>query len=573
MDYFLSLIYGDYDNFPIESYKNSLKNDYLKKYDDLISYFNNLGFNNIRLSKEFEIGENPNNNFFYVLTDIVDFEVNNNIHERDKVLLKKECMDFIMNNDNCFLIFLHENDIIKNYLVSKIDDFAKSYRILRHKIMSFSYNDLSYELVSNLINNTRQDTLNIVYENWSEDGNTYYPNLSNNSDGIRYRIQTGLFRFYGIFKDIKSVHIDVVELNKNLNYFYFINGDQLEFHFKKYNTIPISDKVKNIFTNNNNFNLVILNEHEYEKEEFIIYLDELIKNMGFDTSRVYLMTNNSKLDYYKQKNNLSINVYSLDFLVMFIANHMVEFGEPEFIENKTGDFFMCHNRGPKPHRYAILCMLKKHGILENVDWSLIMGWYRKEQRIHNIDRIFYDSVFNNDDYNFYKNEIEFFADIDIKKSKFEEEKTWFDGRENAQIEWKEVYEYQTYQNTYVNLVTESCYFDKDIHITEKSMKPFYFYQFPLFLSSFNHVKFLKERFGFDLFDDILDHSYDNEPDERLRLIMFFNEVKRLNENKEALIEFYKNNKQRFIYNKEIVIKIKNSNRDTNYFKNLIQKNN
>ena len=66
------------------------------------------------------------------------------------------------------------------------------------------------------------------------------------------------------------------------------------------------------------------------------------------------------------------------------------------------------------------------------------------------------------------------------------------------------------------------------------MKPFYFYQFPLFLSSYQHVKFLKERFGFDMFDDILDHSYDNEPDERMRLVMFFNEIKRLNENKELL---------------------------------------
>jgi hypothetical protein len=294
--------------------------------------------------------------------------------------------------------------------------------------------------------------------------------------------------------------------------------------------------------------------------------------MGFDSSRVYLMTNNSKLQYYKDKNNLNLNVYSLDFLVMFIANHMVEFGEPKFIEDKAGDFFMCHNRGPKPHRYGLLCMLKKHGILDYVDWSLILGWYRKNERKHNKDSIFYEPVFNNEDFGFYKSEIEYFGDIDIKKSKFEENKTWFDDKNNAPIEWKNIYEYQTYENSYVNIVTESCYIDKDVHITEKSMKPFYFYQFPLFLSSYQHVKFLKERFGFDMFDDILDHSYDNEPDERMRLIMFFNEIKRLNENKELLITFYKNNKERFISNKEIVVKINNSKRDYGYFKNLIHKN-
>ena len=141
--------------------------------------------------------------------------------------------------------------------------------------------------------------------------------------------------------------------------------------------------------------------------------------MGFDSSRVYLMTNNSKLQYYKDKNNLDINAYSLDFLVMFIANHMVEFGEPKFIEDKAGDFFMCHNRGPKPHRYGLLCMLKKHGILDYVDWSLILGWYRKNERAHNRDSIFYSPVFNSEDFEFYKHEIEYFGDIDIKKSKFE----------------------------------------------------------------------------------------------------------------------------------------------------------
>lgn len=572
MDHFLSLIYGDYDNFPIDSYLNSTKKDYNVRYEELQNFFTDLGFKNIRLSQNFDINENPNDNFFYVITDIVDFEVNENIHEWDKVLLKKDGMDYIMNQNNCYLIFLHENEQLKNKLSSKIDDFAKNYRIFRNKIMSFTFNELSYDLVYNLISNNKQDTFNIVYENWSEDGNTYYPNLSKNDDGFRYRIQVGLFRFYNFFNDIRAVHIDEVETHKNLNFYYFINGDQLEQHFKKYDAIPLSDKVKEIFLNNKNFNIVILNEHEYEKESFIVYIDELVKKMGLDSNRIYLMTNNSKLQHYKEKNNLTINVYSLDFLVMFIANHMVEFGEPKFIEDKTGDFFMCHNRGPKPHRYGLLCMLKKHGILDYVDWSLILGWYRKNESTHNKDRIFYDPVFNSEDFEFYKSEIEYFGDIDIKKSKFEENKTWFDDKNNAPIEWKNVYEYQTYENTYVNIVTESCYIDKEIHITEKSMKPFYFFQFPIFLSSYHHVKFLKERFGFDMFDDILNHSYDNEPDERMRLIMFFNEIKRLNENKELLINFYKNNKERFIYNKEIVIKINESKRDFEFFKNLIHKN-
>ena len=71
------------------------------------------------------------------------------------------------------------------------------------------------------------------------------------------------------------------------------------------------------------------------------------------------------------------------------------------------------------------------------------------------------------------------------------------------------------------------------------MKPFYFYQFPLFLSSYQHVKFLKERFGFDMFDDLVNHSYDNEIDNGKRLFMVADEIKRLNENPQLIKDFYK----------------------------------
>ena len=126
MNHFLSFIYGDYDNFPIENYKNSKKLYYNEKYEKLKFHFNSLGFENVRFSQSFEINENPNDRFFYFITDIIDFEINNNIHEWDKVLIKKECMDSIMNNDNCYLIFLHENNDIKQFLSTKIDLFASA---------------------------------------------------------------------------------------------------------------------------------------------------------------------------------------------------------------------------------------------------------------------------------------------------------------------------------------------------------------------------------------------------------------------------------------------------------------
>jgi hypothetical protein len=133
---------------------------------------------------------------------------------------------------------------------------------------------------------------------------------------------------------------------------------------------------------------------------------------------------------------------------------------------------------------------------------------------------------------------------------------------------KDVYELKTYESSYVNIVTESNFLQEEIHITEKTLKPFYFYQFPIFLSSVNHIKYIKGMYDFDMFDDIINHSYDSETDNKKRLFMVCDEIKRLSENKDKLIEFYKNNQFRFEKNKQIVINISKLNKDLEYFNNI-----
>jgi hypothetical protein len=82
---------------------------------------------------------------------------------------------------------------------------------------------------------------------------------------------------------------------------------------------------------------------------------------------------------------------------------------------------------------------------------------------------------------------------------------------------------------------------------------------------------MKDRFGFDMFDDVINHSYDDEIDNGKRLFMVFNEIKKLLGNKNKLIDFYKNNKNRFLNNREKVLDIYKSENDQNYFRNLINK--
>ena len=100
---------------------------------------------------------------------------------------------------------------------------------------------------------------------------------------------------------------------------------------------------------------------------------------------------------------------------------------------------------------------------------------------------------------------------------------------------------ETFNQSYINIITESHFDIMDIHITEKSFKPFYYFQFPLFLASYNHIKKLKEEHDLYLFEDLIDHSYDNEPNDRKRMSMVIEEISRLSLMRNDIQNYYKSN--------------------------------
>ena len=63
-------------------------------------------------------------------------------------------------------------------------------------------------------------------------------------------------------------------------------------------------------------------------------------------------------------------------------------------------------------------------------------------------------------------------------------------------------------------------------VTEKTTKAFGFYQIPVFVSVKGYVEEVR-KLGFDVFDDIVDHSYDKIDDPYQRMVSVANEVERL----------------------------------------------
>jgi hypothetical protein len=221
------------------------------------------------------------------------------------------------------------------------------------------------------------------------------------------------------------------------------------------------------------------------------------------------------------------------------------------------------------HRLGILTALKHHNLLDDTDWSFLRGNRLADMKLENgdIDPNILRYVFDQDLINEIQNSLNFFKNINIKKSDFENYD--IDTPDKGQ-DWNTMFENNPYKHSYINIVNESQFeMDNLIHITEKTLIPFYYSQFPLIVATHQHIKKTKELYGFDFFEDFFDLSYDNEPNPQKRMRMIIDEIVRVSKQKDRLEGLYRSSKKRFKYNKEIVTSLYDDKTDYNFFQSLI----
>jgi hypothetical protein len=415
--------------------------------------------------------------------------------------------------------------------------------------------------------------LNLVYDYWDGNnpilnGKIQYPNKF--FWDIEEFVNSYINSFSGSQSKItvKNCKISEVYENPSQKYYYFIGHASISIEEIIKDNKIITDEIKQCLRSCNNFNLVFFSHHESDNENGF----KILNNSDLPKKQIYLVNNNYKLNEYVNDYNSQIKIYSVMYLPIVVSSTLYSLSGTKFSFDKKERFFMCFNRGPKIHRYSLLVFMLKHNLLDDSNWSFIPNFFS----IYDFEN--YRQIFNVDEIKNYDKEIKTLNELKLKISDYE--KTELSFNDNNEIivlnpKYKNVLLPpeipENYINSYVNLVTETKFFDNEnvIQISEKSFKPFFYYQFPMILATHHHIKAMKEKYDFDFFDDVIDHSYDNEPNQKKRFNLFVNEVKRLHDNKENLIEFYRNNQLRFETNKNKVISIMNNYSDYTFFRSLI----
>lgn len=488
--------------------------------------------------------------------DVINHDYDNVISDRDRIFRFIEELKRIQENKEFFIDFYKNNE--KRFLKNQemIYQFTNEYD-------SVYFNSLSAF-------DQPKETLNLVYDTWDE--KTNFPIRGNSEELYPNTFHMNIDSVVGSLQFnkrlIKRYKLKDVHKFPDKTFFYFVTlipGILAE--NIKAGKLPIMKDAITTMKNNANFNVIIMNEQEAERKETLVLLDKWSREIGLNQKQLWVSNNNPRLDEFKEEIGTEINVHSTVRLANFTANSVIHsVGRVEFVTDKQGEFFMCHNRRPRPHRYGLLCLLKKSGILPDVDWSLVQGFQFKGNK-H--PESFFKEIFSDGDIQNIKEEIDYFSNIEQKKSRYEEERTWFDDRDNEDnVPWNKTYDKDQLENSYFNITTETEFASDLTHVSEKSFKAFCAMQFPLILASPYHIREIKKKYDFDFFDDVINHDYDSEENHRDRLFKFVKEIKRINDNQEFFINFYKNNKARFELNlKKIEGKVKDQT-DSDFIKKI-----
>lgn len=238
-----------------------------------------------------------------------------------------------------------------------------------------------------------------------------------------------------------------------------------------------------------------------------------------------------------------------------ILNQQIQYQDIQPVVDKNFDSpynFISLNRHPRGHRHLVVALLH-HLNLENkglISWispshfACLPLFNNGFSWANELSQSEYNDMFNEGLFKIRNtNKINFnITDDDDYNSVYPEGVAVHDTAYN----WKRKLA-NYYKNTFVEIVSETTFKEPTLLLTEKTQHAFLGCNFPILNSTVGTVEHLRE-IGFDVYDDIIDHSYDTiiDPFERIYSLVTSNHE--LLSNGEKTRKLWKDNLDRMLKN-------------------------
>jgi hypothetical protein len=272
----------------------------------------------------------------------------------------------------------------------------------------------------------------------------------------------------------------------------------------------------------------------------IVLICDVISNNDFDEITDFKVFNSKHFPFY------AYLTFTHDSFSVFNGHQLQMMENLPMTSNRTNLFVSRNGRFNEFRAYTLYQLFKK----DLVNSGIISAFfYGSNKTIH---REFKDATYFNQfmDKDYWDNNVANKFPITIDKFFL-----GWDENENADISG-ELHHTDVFSNAYIDLVTENINYSpikfEYNTLTEKSLKPFIFYQLPIFITYQNNLKCLRDM-GFDLFDDILDNSYDGIEDPKERIDIALSNLIKLKD--VDLSNYFEKNKIRFINNRNLIFKL------------------
>ena len=253
----------------------------------------------------------------------------------------------------------------------------------------------------------------------------------------------------------------------------------------------------------------------------------------------------------------SLTKYNLMFFPLFIATETQNFIDQKITTdwNHKSTIFNFMINKPRLHRSFLLLMIE-HFKLNNFSYTL--AWQHndlgRKRMLENTTNTKYHNVIKNTQINIAGTSYVFGSEIVMEQGVR-------NGSFKNAVTYNKLLQKPVFEPSCVSLITEPAFFERETIITEKTIMAIYGGTIPIWVGGWRIADYMRDQ-GFDVFDDIVDHSYQDLTDPWDRCYYAIERNVNLLKDFDTVQKFVYNNKYRLQANLKLL--------ESNTFINNIQ---
>ena len=271
------------------------------------------------------------------------------------------------------------------------------------------------------------------------------------------------------------------------------------------------------------------------KPDMVIYLEDMFKY--YHDKKFIVFTTMENLNIYITNPNVTLIPWGGD-----IVNHKESYERLDVNIQKNFDSeytFLSLNRGARHHRVVLVSLLYGLGLVAH---GLISCMFKND-----IDNVIERTGWHFDNNQIKELLIHGFANLQKSELKLNDDKETSGNPTNANVSNFKGSLINYYEQVFVEIITETSCTEQAFNLTEKTLHSIYGKCFPILISSPGIVAFLRTM-GMDVFDDVVDHSYDLIDNPVDRIYRAITDNIELLTNTHRTKQLWQANEQRFIKN-------------------------